>query len=187
MTKTMRADARRNRERLVAVAKTAFAENGADAPLEDIARRAQLGIGTLYRHFPERNALMAAVFQNELDALLDLARELGTADCPLAALITWLRAVVVHTRTYRGLGQALMAAQATSMDVCKKELRTAGSALLERAVHAGEVRADVRVQDLLQLTCAISLSAERSPDDPGLSDRLLSFAVDGLRVRPTTS
>jgi AcrR family transcriptional regulator len=186
MTKPMRADARRNHERLVAVAKTAFAEHGADAPLEDIARRAEVGIGTLYRHFPERNALMAAVFQNELEALIALATDLCEADGPLTALTAWLRAVISHIRAYRGLCQSLIAAQATSMDTCKKGLRTAGDALLRRAQFNGDVRADARVQDLLQLTCAIALVAERSPEDPQLADRMLSFAVDGLRVRPTT-
>ncbi len=183
MTRPMRADARRNHERLVEVAKSAFAENGADAPLEDIARRAHVGIGTLYRHFPERDALIAAVFQSELDALLALASELARAACPLTALVDWLGAVVAHTRTYRGLGRSLMVTRAAPMNTCRKGLHGASAVLLERAVAAGELRTDVRVQDLLHLACAISLVADRAPDDPELADRLLSFAVDGLRVR----
>ncbi len=183
MTKPMRADARRNYERLVGVARTTFAENGADAPLEDIARRAHLGIGTLYRHFPERDALMAAVFQSELEALVTLADELADADSPVGALADWLRAVIAHTMTYRGLGQALMATRATSMTACTKLLRAAGDTLLKRAQQAGEVRADANTPDLLKLSHAIGLAAEKSPGDPELADRLLALIIDGLRTR----
>ncbi|MDI5966861.1 TetR family transcriptional regulator [Streptomyces sp. SL13] len=183
MTKPMRADARRNYQRLVEVATTAFAEHGADAPLEDIARRAQVGIGTLYRHFPDREELMAAVFQGELDALVTLAEQLRAEQPALTALNSWLRAVVAHTTAYRGLGRSLMAARAASMGVCQGTLRAAAAELLTGAQQAGQVRADARVDDLMHLACAIALAAERSPQDPRLADRLLDLAVEGLRTR----
>lgn len=108
----MRADARRNYERLLTEARTAFTEHGTDTSLEDIARRAGVGIGTLYRHFPNRTALMGAVFQGEVDALLTHARELADAPQPCAALVEWLRAIITHATTYRGLSRALMTASA---------------------------------------------------------------------------
>lgn len=182
-TKPMRADARRNYERLVAVAAEAFAEHGADAPLEDIARRAHVGIGTLYRHFPERDELVAAVFQGTLDGLVALATRLAAEGPPLTALTGWLRALVAHTTTYRGLGRSLMAARAASMGVCQGTLREAAGRLLTAAQESGEVRADAQVGDLMHLACAIAGAAERSPDDPGLADRLLGFTVEGLRIR----
>ena len=90
----MRADARRNYERLLIEARTAFTDHGTDTSLEDIARRAGVGIGTLYRHFPNRTALMGAVFQGEVDALLTHALELADAPQPCAALVEWLRAII---------------------------------------------------------------------------------------------
>ncbi len=182
-TRPMRADARRNRRRLVEVATEAFAGQGADAPLEEIARRAGVGIGTLYRHFPDRDALVAAVFQGELDALVDLAARLSGQRPPVAALSAWMSAVVRHTAAYRGLGDSLMCGRAESMGVCQDRLRAAGAELLSTARNAGEVRADARIEDLMHLVCAVALAADRSPADPGLADRLLDLAVDGLRTR----
>ncbi|KIZ14420.1 TetR/AcrR family transcriptional regulator [Streptomyces natalensis] len=179
----MRADARRNYERLLTQARTAFTEHGTDTSLEDIARRAGVGIGTLYRHFPSRTALMGAVFQGEVDALLAYARELADAPQPCRALVDWLRAVITHASTYRGLSRALMAASAddsSAMARCSVPMREAGEALLGRAQRAGAVRPDVAIGDLLQLTNGIALAVEESPDDPGLADRLLTLTLSGL-------
>ncbi|MGW1073578.1 TetR/AcrR family transcriptional regulator [Streptomyces sp. NPDC002537] len=181
----MRADARRNYERLLAEARTAFTAHGTDASLEDIARRAGVGIGTLYRHFPNRTALMSAVFQGEVDGLLTRSRELLASPEPCRALVDWLRAIVAHASTYRGLSRALMAAQsdeASALSRCSLPMREAGSELLARAQGAGAVRADVGIVDLMQLTNAISLAVEQSPDDPGLADRLLMLTLTGLRA-----
>lgn len=180
----MRADARRNYERLLVEARTAFTEHGTDASLEDIARRAGVGIGTLYRHFPNRTALMSAVFQGELDGLLARSRELLASPEPCRALVAWLRAIVTHASTYRGLSRALMAAQsdkASALSRCSLPLRDAGSMLLARAQQAGAVRGGVDIADLMQLTNAISLAVEQSPDDPELADRLLMLTLTGLR------
>ncbi|KPC59390.1 TetR/AcrR family transcriptional regulator [Streptomyces chattanoogensis] len=183
----MRADARRNYERLLTEARTAFTQHGTDTSLEDIARRAGVGIGTLYRHFPHRTALMGAVFQGEVDALVTYAKELADAPQPCRALVDWLRAIISHASTYRGLSRALMAASAAADDSsgmarCCVPMHEAGRALLSRAQQAGAVRADVNIGDLLQLTNGIALAAEESPADPDLADRLLALTLSGLKA-----
>ncbi|WP_023586842.1 TetR/AcrR family transcriptional regulator [Streptomyces thermolilacinus] len=183
-TRPMRADARRNHERLLRVARAAFAEHGTDAALEDIARRAGVGIGTLYRHFPNRHALMNAVFQDAVTALLARSRELAAADEPCTALVEWLRAIVTHAGEYRGLARALMSASydpSSALSQCNDPLREAGARLLTRAQEAGAVRRDVSIGDLLQLTNAIALAAEQNPDDEALADRLLTLTLRGLK------
>jgi AcrR family transcriptional regulator len=181
----MRADARRNYERLLAEARSAFAEHGTDAALEDIARRAGVGIGTLYRHFPNRHALMSAVFQEALAALLERSRQLTDADRPCEALVEWLRAIVTHAGEYRGLASALMSAshdRSSALSACNVPLREAGARLLERAVVSGAVRDGVSIDDLMQLTNAIALAAEQSREDPELADRLLMLTLRGLKA-----
>ncbi|MFI6104576.1 TetR/AcrR family transcriptional regulator [Streptomyces sp. NPDC051310] len=181
----MRADARRNYERLLAEARSAFAEHGTDAALEDIARRAGVGIGTLYRHFPNRHALMSAVFQEALAALLERSRQLADADRPCEALVEWLRAIVTHAGEYRGLASALMSAshdRSSALSACNVPLREAGARLLDRAVVSGAVRDGVSIDDLMQLTNAIALAAEQSREDPELADRLLMLTLRGLKA-----
>ncbi|MFG2193198.1 TetR/AcrR family transcriptional regulator [Streptomyces sp. NPDC048639] len=180
----MRADARRNYERLLTEARTAFTEHGTDASLEDIAKRAGVGIGTLYRHFPNRYALMCAVFQGEVDGLLARSRELLGAEQPCTALVEWLRAIIAHASTYRGLARALMSASHdahSALSRCSVPMGEAGSALLVRAQQAGAVRPGVEIGDLMQLTNAIALAVEESPGDPELADRLLALTLTGLK------
>ncbi|MGP3636449.1 TetR/AcrR family transcriptional regulator [Streptomyces sp. 24-1644] len=180
----MRADARRNYDRLLNEARASFAEHGTDASLEDIARHAGVGIGTLYRHFPNRQALMYAVFQEALAALLTRSRELAEAEHPCHALVEWLGAIVTHAGEYRGVAQALMSAsrdETSALARCNVPLRQAGARLLARAQESGAVRTDVSIDDLMQLTNAIALAAEQSPDDPGLADRLLTLTLQGLK------
>ncbi|MEV7088798.1 TetR family transcriptional regulator [Streptomyces sp. NPDC093085] len=181
----MRADARRNYERLLGEARTSFSERGTDTSLEDIARRAGVGIGTLYRHFPNRHALLNAVFQEALADLLQRSRELAEAENPCPALTEWLRAVITHAGEYRGFSRALMSAygdRSSALAECGDPLRAAGARLLTRAQESGDVRPDVPIRDLLQLTNAIALAAEQSPDDPGLADRLLTLTLTGLKA-----
>ncbi|MEV0175124.1 helix-turn-helix domain-containing protein [Streptomyces sp. NPDC050803] len=180
----MRADARRNYERLLAEARTSFAEHGTDASLEDVARRAGVGIGTLYRHFPNRHALLSAVFEDAVSELLARARELRRAPEPCAALVTWLREMVTHAGEYRGLARALMSVSyddTSALARCSDPIREAAGALLTRAQEAGAVREDVAIGDLLQLTHAIALAAEETPGDPGVADRLLMLTLTGLK------
>jgi len=186
--RAMRADARRNYDRLLTAARTAFTEHGTDASLEEVARHAGVGIGTLYRHFPNRRALISAVFQSEADALLARSRELLDAEQPCTALVDWLRALIRHAGTYRGLSRALMTAShddTSELSRCNVPMRAAGGALLTRAQRAGVVRADVEILDLLQLTNAIALAVEETPDDPALADRLLTLTLLGLKPSST--
>ncbi|WP_445403032.1 TetR/AcrR family transcriptional regulator [Streptomyces sp. LE64] len=181
----MRSDARRNYERLLGAARTAFAEHGTGASLEDVARRAGVGIGTLYRHFPNRHALMSAVFEDARDDLLARSRALSDDPQPCTALVAWLRAIITHAGEYRGLSRALMTAcndDSSALARCSTPMREAGADLLARAQQAGAVRADVSVSDLMQLTNAIALAAEETPDDPHLADRLLSLTLHGIRA-----
>ncbi|KAA0935399.1 MULTISPECIES: TetR/AcrR family transcriptional regulator [Streptomyces] len=180
----LRADARRNRARLITEARTAFAHKGTDASLEDVAKRAGVGIGTLYRHFPNRQALLSAVFADAVSDLLARARELLDDPHPCTALVTWLRAFITHAGEYRGLARALMAAShddGSALARCSGPMREAGSALLVRAQEAGAVRPGVSIGDLLQLTNAIALAAEETPGDPELADRMLALTVRGLK------
>ncbi|MFD4634980.1 TetR/AcrR family transcriptional regulator [Streptomyces sp. NPDC058284] len=183
--RAMRADARRNYDRLLAEARSAFAEHGTGTSLEDVARRAGVGIGTLYRHFPNRCALMSAVWEDAVSDLLARSHALLDDPQPCAALVTWLRAIITHAGEYRGLSSALMSAShddTSALARCSKPMRRAGAALLARAQEAGAVRPDVSISDLLQLTNAISLAAEETPDDPELADRLLTLTLRGLKA-----
>ena len=189
-TRPMRADARRNHERLLAAARVALASNGTTASLEDIARRADVGIGTLYRHFPNRQALLGAVFEDAVQELLARAREQLGAPRPCTALVTWLRDIITRASEYRGLAKALMTVSyadtrtgedASDLARCCAPIREAGTALLRRAQQAHAVRDDVSIGDLLQLTHAIALAAEETPDDPELADRLLTLTLRGLK------
>ncbi|MGF2208585.1 TetR/AcrR family transcriptional regulator [Streptomyces albidoflavus] len=180
----LRADARRNRERLLVEARRAFAAHGTDTSLEEIARRAGVGIGTLYRHFPHREALLSAVFADAVGELLERARVLLEAERPCAALVEWLRSLITHASEYQGLSGALMSASSgtgSELSRCSNPMRDAGAALLGRAQEAGVVRPDISIGDLLQLTNAIALAAEATPDEPELADRLLSLTLRGIR------
>jgi AcrR family transcriptional regulator len=180
----MRADARRNYERLLTEARAVFAEHGTDASLEEIARRSGVGIGTLYRHFPNRHAMMNAVFQEALTSLLGRSRELASAEQPCGALVEWLRALITHAGEYRGLARALMSAstdKSSALSQCSVPLRQAGERLLVRAQESGAVRADVSIDDLMQLTNAIALAAEQNTSDGELADRLLLLTLRGLK------
>lgn len=184
-TRPKRADARRNYERLLTEARAVFAARGTDASLEEIARRSGVGIGTLYRHFPNRHAMMSAVFQDALAELLERSRQLAGAEQPCGALVDWLRAVVAHAGEYRGLATALMSGTAddsSAMASCSITLREAGEGLLRRAQQSGSVRSDVSIGDLMQLTNAIALAAEQTPADTELPDRLLALTLRGLRA-----
>ncbi|MEU8519532.1 helix-turn-helix domain-containing protein [Streptomyces sp. NBC_01216] len=179
----MRADARRNHERLLTEARAAFAEHGTDASLEDVARRAGVGIGTLYRHFPTREALLSAVFQEALAVLLQRSRDLAEAVDPCRALAEWLRALISHAGAYRGLAHGLMSASgkgSSALSQCSVPLRAAGERLLAHAQEAGTVRKEVSIGDLMQLTNAIALAAEQCPEDAELPDRLLALTLCGL-------
>jgi len=184
----MRADARRNYERLLSAALAAFAEHGADdASLEEIARRAGVGIGTLYRHFPTRQALLEAVYRDQVEALRARADELRESDSPADALAAWLRALVAFSSTKHSLTTALLATLDKDSDLlsaCSTVICGAADTLLTRAQQAGVVRADADARDLIRLVHAVNLATQRGPTDPGQTDRLLGLILDGLRPQP---
>jgi AcrR family transcriptional regulator len=179
----MRADARRNYERLLAAAGAAFAERGADdVSLEEIARRAGVGIGTLYRHFPTRQALLEAFYRDQVDALGTRASALMEADSPGAALAEWLAVLITFSKAKRSLTTALLEVidqDSTLLSSCRDILHRATDALLERAQRAGAVRADVRGADVMRLAHALSIAADTG-QDPGQADRMLALVFDGL-------
>lgn len=175
-----RADALRNYEKLIGAARSAFAEDGVSTSLEDVARRAEVGIGTLYRHFPSRQALLEAVYLDELHAFCDSAPQ--AAELPSwEALIGWLRGFVAYLATKRALADELMSyidSDAELFQACRTELYAAGGPLLERAQQAGVVRTDIDFTELIQMVGGI---AKISGMDPLQIGNILDVALDGLR------
>ena len=177
-----RADARRNFDKLLAAAAAAFAEDGADASLEDIARRAGVGIGTLYRNFPTREALLEAVYVDEVQEMSRSAADLADLE-PWEALTTWLRRFVRFAATKRALHQAMLATSDQPSEVfaaCRTAISEAGELLLGRAQEAGVVRRDTTFSDVGRMVSGI---AAVPAADPGQVDRILDVALDGLRYR----
>jgi AcrR family transcriptional regulator len=177
-----RADARRNYDKVLAAAREAFAEGGASASLEDIARRAGVGIGTLYRHFPNRQALLEAVYVDEVEALCRSAADLDGLPA-WDALAAWLHRFVAYMVTKQALAPELLdyvGRDAAVFQESRAALYAAGGALLERAQEAGVVRADTDLPEVLQLVGGI---AKIPVSEPGEVDHILNIALDGLRYR----
>jgi AcrR family transcriptional regulator len=180
----LRADARRNHERLVTAAHAVFAEAGPEASLNEVARRAGVGPGTLYRHFPTRRALLTAVLRDRIEALCGRADELLTLDSADDALADWLRAFLTHARGSQGLGSALMIEEPDELGFdCHQRIRDAATTLLANAQQAGTARADLSPDDLLQLVVGIALATTRG-EDADQPDRLLALVLDAVSSRP---
>jgi AcrR family transcriptional regulator len=178
----MRADARRNYDRLLAAAAAAFAERGGDdVSLEEIARRAGVGIGTLYRHFPTRTSLLEAVYRDQVEALGVLANKLLAAESPEAVLGEWLRALMDFAITKQGLSRELMA-DSPVLPVCKTVIHESSNAVLEQAKQAGVVKADITGIDLYRMAHGLVMAVSAGPYDPGMLDRLVSVVLAGLRA-----
>jgi AcrR family transcriptional regulator len=180
----LRVDAVRNRERVLKAAKTVFSTGGPEASLEAVARRAGVGIGTLYRHFPTREALFEAVYRREVDQLGELAEQLKNDAAPVDALRRWLRSNVEFVATKKGMSAALAVAVQRSSELSAyslDRLTKAVGALLDRAVAAGEIRSDIGPEDLLRALVGMCYLH----DQPGWQKsvlRLVDVFVDGLRV-----
>jgi AcrR family transcriptional regulator len=178
-----RADALRNRDRLLDAARTVFSAGGPEASLESVARTAGVGIGTLYRHFPTREALFEAVYRHEVQQLADLAERLKKEARPTEALRQWLRSIVKFVATKKGMSTALALAIAKDSDLVSyssDRLTRAIGLLLEQAIVAGEIRSDVRPEDLLRAIVGMCYTH----DQPGWQKnvlRLVDIFVDGLR------
>lgn len=178
----MRADARRNYEKLLAVARDAFAEDNA-VTLEEIARRAQVGIGTLYRHFPSRPALLEGIYVDQVEGLASTARELGATLPPWEALVEWLHRYTGYVGTKRALAEELNNSIGQVTEVfrsCRELLFGEGAPLLTRAQDAGLVRKDVSFDDVVRLVSGITMMTF---PEPGQMERVVDIALDGLRVR----
>jgi AcrR family transcriptional regulator len=177
-----RADAVRNRDLLLTAAAAAFAARGAEVSLEDIARSAGVGIGTLYRHFPTRESLVEAVYRHEIDVLCARADELLEILPPDRALAEWMQLFVQHVATKRGmlsLLKPLLSTNPNFSDQTRGRAIAAATKLLEAGVAAGTVRADVDGGDLLRAVGGICMSTDQERSEA--SERLVGLLFDGLR------
>ena len=177
-----RADAARNYDKLLAAAREAFTSQGEDASLEGIARRADVGIGTLYRNFPTRQALLEAVYVEEVEGICRAAQELDDLD-PWEALTGWLRRFADYATTKKALAGELMAYMDEGSEVflqCRHAIKAAGDAAPRGAQRSGDVRPDVRFMDVVRMVGGIATIPNA---EPGQVDRILAVALDGLRAR----
>ena len=184
--KRSRADARRNHDLVLAAARSVFAEDGADASLEKVARRAGVGIGTVYRHFPTRQALLEATMRDGLDRLAAHAGELAAAVRPRDALVTWLRELLGQTTTFRGLAASVtvtMLTEGTELYHSCHAMKDAAGRLLRRAQDAGEIRADLELAELLLLVHGAGWAAEQVQGGAERAGRLLALLTEGLEPR----
>jgi AcrR family transcriptional regulator len=183
-----RADAVRNRERVVEAARAVFSAGGPEASLEAVARLAGVGIGTLYRHFPTREALFEAVYRREVQHLAELAEQLKQEAEPVEALRRWMRSNVKFVATKKGMSAALALAAYNNSELFSysfDRLTRAVGGLLDRAIASGEIRSDIKPEDLLRALIGMCYMH----DQPGWQTsvlRLVDVFVDGLRIRPDT-
>lgn len=185
-TRKPRADAVRNRDRVLEAAKIVFNAGGPEASLEAVAKRAGVGIGTLYRHFPTREDLFEAVYRREVEQLSELAEQLKNSKDPVDALRRWLGSTVEFVATKKGMSAALALTFQSSSDLAAfsmDRLTKAVGSLLDRAVAAGQMRADISPEDLFRALIGMCYMH----DQPGWQSsvlRMLDVFVDGLRVQP---
>ena len=171
-----RADARRNYDSLIDAARRSFAEMGTEAPLEEIARRAEVGIATLYRNFPTREALVESVYLEEVQAVCNAAGEVSHLE-PWEALLAWLRRVVTYVGTKRVLVEGLNR-DSNTFKACRLGLYEAGAPLLASAQAAKLVRSDVAIDDVIRLVAGIAGIGSSTEEQ---RDRILAIALDGLK------
>lgn len=178
----VRADAQRNIDTLLQTAMVVFASSGVDAPVREIAEKAGVGVGTIYRHFPQRSGLIAAVFRREIDACADAAPVLAAEHAPGEALARWMQRYVDFIAAKRGLAKALHSGD-PAFDALpayfKQRLEPALRALLKSAASAGQVRPDIAAEDLLGAVASLSMHA--FGQGPKHARRMVSLLVDGLR------
>lgn len=180
-----RADAVRNRELVLEAAKSVFSSGGPETSLEAVARAAGVGIGTLYRHFPTREALFEAVYRREVEQLAELAEQLKQDAEPLEALRRWMHSNVRFVATKKGMSTALALAAYKNPELFSysfERLTRAVGGLLDRAIGAGEIRDDISPEDLLRALVGMCYMH----DQPGWQAsvlRLVDVFIDGLRLR----
>jgi AcrR family transcriptional regulator len=173
-----RSDARRNFDALIEAGRDAFAEHGVDASLEDIARRAGVGIATLYRNFPTRDSLVEAVYLDEVAGVASFAEDLGDLP-PFDALAAWLRRFADYVSRKRVLLDGLNR-DSELLQTCREVMYQSGEPLLRRAQSAGLVRPDIGIDDAVRLVAGVASVAFPSPEQ---RERVVDMALDGLRAR----
>jgi AcrR family transcriptional regulator len=181
--RSMRADARRNREKLLFAAAELFAASGVEVSLDAVAQRAGVGIGTLYRHFPTREALVEAAYRNEVERLCEAAEELQRANPPDVALAEWMDRFVSYAATKRGMSDVLHSVVASNSDLfaqTRARLLAVITSLLDAATAAGTIRSDVDAEDVLRAMNGIWQVTEQ--DWQERARRLLTLLMDGLRA-----
>jgi AcrR family transcriptional regulator len=184
MERPLRADAQRNLDTVLEAARAVFATSGVDAPMREIAQNAGVGVGTIYRHFPHRADLIAAVFRREVDDCADAAPRLAEAFEPGEALDRWMQRYVDFIVAKRGLAAALHSGAAAFEPLpayFDKRLEPALRYLLDAAIAAGGLRAEVEPYDLLRAVASLCMPS--SDGDPAQARRLVKLLVDGLRYR----
>jgi AcrR family transcriptional regulator len=180
--RVLRADAQRNRDRVLEVAQAVFAVEGLDVPIDEIARRAGLGIGTLYRHFPTKQALVAAIVHDRMSRLADQAEALADAADPGPAFFALVELLANEMRRKKDLGQAITGIDMREVTAAARtRMSAAMTRLLERAQRAGAVRAELQYEDVIALVSATLPSPYRPAGSPA---RLLAVICDGLRPPP---
>ena len=176
-----RADAARNYDRLVTAARESFAEHGTDTSLEEIARRAGVGIGTLYRRFPNRTALLEAVYVDEIQSVCDRAYDFDRELEPFDALAAWLRSFVGYGLSKKSLATELIDAlgkESPFFQACKANVQEAGQLLLDKAKATGDVRPELELMDVMRLVGGIAHNTDTQPEQ---AHRLLDIVLCGLR------
>src|SRR5690606_1158169 len=185
----MRADARKNYDHLLSVARDVFMEEGANASLRDIARRAEVGLGTLYRHFPSREALLEALLRSSFEALATRADELQKSGDSADALMLWLQEIIAFTHEHRGVIAPMVNATEdpnSALHASCITLRAAGAALLARAQADGRARADLNGSELFDLIAALAWLREQ-PSHAPRADRLVSVIAGAILEIPKKS
>ena len=188
MDRRVRADAQRNLDALLQAAKAVFLTSGVDAPVREIAEKAGVGLGTLYRRFPQRADLIAAVFRREIDACADAAPIFSAEGPPFEALANWMQRYAAFVAAKRGLAQALHSGDPAFDSLpgyFDQRLRPALRALLVAAVTSGEVRADVDADELISAVSSLCMSAHSA--GAGRAERMVALLVDGLRYGSANS
>ncbi|GLQ96537.1 TetR/AcrR family transcriptional regulator [Dyella mobilis] len=185
----MRADAKKNYDHLLAVARDVVTEDGVDASMRDIARRADVGLATLLRHFPTREALFEALMCSNLDALTQKADELETSKSPDEALVSWFREGVTFVQSYRGVVDLIASAHAdpdSALYTSCAAVHTVGARLLLRAQAEGTARADVNGDDLFALMSALGWLADQSAFTPR-ADHLFHVIASAIFISPSSN
>ena len=187
-SRPVRADAQRNMDALLEAALAVFATSGVDAPVREIAEKAGVGIGTVYRHFPQRADLVAAVFRHEIDACADAAPILAAECEPFDALANWMQRYAAFIAAKRGLAPALHSGNPAYEPLraqFEQRVRPALRTLLKSAVAAGEVRTDVDADDILSAVASLCMPAH--DNGPDHARRMVALLVDGLRYGASPS